>query len=137
MVSYSDILALSRTIYGEARGEGEDGKQAVAHVILNRWKSGKWFAGETIKETCHKPWQFSCWNTNDPNWPKLAVIDMEDETLQECAYFALGAIHGYLPDNTDGSTHYYAYNTIAKPKWAETGEMVGRIGGHEFYRNVP
>lgn len=134
--TYNDILVLARTIWGEARGEGEDGKTAVAHVILNRWKSGKWFGEGSIAETAQKPWQFSCWNTNDPNWPKIATMDLDDGGLQECAYFALGAIKGYLPDNTDGSTHYYAYNTIAKPNWATEDTFVCRIGGHEFHKGV-
>ena len=43
-----DIDILARTIYGEARGEKTAGKKAVACVIMNRYKSKKWFAGKTI-----------------------------------------------------------------------------------------
>ena len=38
-----DILA--RTLYGEARGEGIDGIEAVACVIMNRYKARKWYTG--------------------------------------------------------------------------------------------
>ena len=48
MYRSKDVDILARTIYGEARGESEIGKRAVASVILNRYKSGKWFAGDTI-----------------------------------------------------------------------------------------
>ena len=37
----ADIMA--RTIYGEARGEGQRGMQAVANVIMNRVKAGSWY----------------------------------------------------------------------------------------------
>ena len=132
----SDILALSQTIWGEARGEGDDGMTAVAHVVLNRWRSGKWFAGETIEATAKKPWQFSCWNTNDPNWPKIGTMSLDNSELQKCAYFALGAALGYLPDNTDGSTHYYAYDVVAPPNWASEATFVCRINRHEFHKGV-
>lgn len=46
--SDEDIDTLARTVWGEARGESLLGKEAVACVILNRHKSGKWFAAETV-----------------------------------------------------------------------------------------
>ena len=67
-----DILA--RTLWGEARGEGFDGQIAVAWTIRNRVFDGKaksWW-GEGYAEVCLKPWQFSCWNQNDPNYVYLS-----------------------------------------------------------------
>lgn len=61
-----DIDILARTIYGEARGEPWEGKIAVAWVVRNRAERGGWW-GDTIREVCLKPWQFSCWNETDPN----------------------------------------------------------------------
>ena len=58
-MAMSDLDILARTIYGEARGEKTVGKKAIACVVLNRYKSGKWFAGKTIAETCQKIYQFS------------------------------------------------------------------------------
>ena len=60
-----DVDILARTIYGEARGETDEGKRAVGLCILNRYKSKKWFSANTIAEVCQKPLQFSCWNKND------------------------------------------------------------------------
>ena len=68
-----DIDILARTIYGEARGEIEEGKRAVGLCILNRYKSKKWFSANTIAEVCQKPLQFSCWNKNDPNCKKITT----------------------------------------------------------------
>ena len=50
-----DIDILARTIYGEARGEIDEGKRAVGLCILNRYKSKKWFSANTIAEVCQKP----------------------------------------------------------------------------------
>jgi Cell Wall Hydrolase len=47
---------LIRTIAFEAAHEPALGKAAVAHVILNRKKSGGW--GRTVKEIVTQPWQF-------------------------------------------------------------------------------
>ena len=33
-----ELFTLAKTMYGEARGESNLGKQAVCHVILNRVK---------------------------------------------------------------------------------------------------
>jgi spore germination cell wall hydrolase CwlJ-like protein len=37
------------------------GKAAIAHVVLNRQKSGRW--GRNIKEIVTQPWQFEPWMT--------------------------------------------------------------------------
>ena len=51
-----DILA--RTIWAEARGDGWEGMQAVASVVLNRVKQNSWY-GKSIVAVCLFPWQFS------------------------------------------------------------------------------
>ena len=136
MADERDIITLAKTVYGEARGEGEDGRLAVAHVVLNRFKSGRWFGRDTIADTALMDWQFSCWNPNDPNRELLENIDLDDPDFQHCMYAALGAVLGYLPDNTSGATHYYAYDVIERPKWADPSKSVGRIAGHEFYKGI-
>ncbi|AZD06253.1 Cell wall hydrolase [Pseudomonas chlororaphis] len=67
-----DLLA--RTLWGEARGEGLAGQIAVAWTIRNRVNDGKaksWW-GEGYAGVCQAPYQFSCWNKNDPNYPFLS-----------------------------------------------------------------
>ena len=65
----SDTDILARTIFGEARGEGLEGMEAVACVIINRVKAKKWFTGyelingvkvPNVAQTCLKKAQFSC-----------------------------------------------------------------------------
>ena len=40
-----DIEIMAKPIYGEARGEGEAGMEAVACVIMNRYNARKGFTG--------------------------------------------------------------------------------------------
>ena len=61
-----------RTIWGEARGEGEPGMTAVAHVLLNRLKDGRW--GTALGSVCLAPYQFSCWNIGDPNRARMLAF---------------------------------------------------------------
>lgn len=63
-----DLLAW--TLWGEARSETLAGQIAVAWTIRSRVNDGKaksWW-GEGYAGVCQKPYQFSCWNKNDPNF---------------------------------------------------------------------
>lgn len=138
-----DLDILSRTIYGEARGESAEGKIAVGRTIINRWQSGKWFAGKTIAETCQKPWQFSCWNGNDPNRDKLLAVSPDKPSMVNCTRAALAAESGDGPDWLEGCTHYHTKEppqgvpvTAWPPKWAKGKTPAGQIGAHLFYRNL-
>ncbi len=55
-MSYSHETA-ARTLYGEARGEPEEGRRAVAHVFVNRYRDGRW--GGSLGEVCQWPAQFA------------------------------------------------------------------------------
>lgn len=127
-----DIDILGRTIYGEARGESEIGKKAVASVIINRFKSGRWFAGDTIAETCQKPMQFSCWNENDPN--RETILKAKNEQLEECLNIAKMAIDGVLGDIVCGSCHYHTKQV--SPAWAKDKVPIVSIGNHLFYKGI-
>ncbi len=128
----NDILTLAKTIWGEARGEGEIGQKAIACVVINRFCSKKWFAGKTIADTCTKKWQFSCWNENDPNREKMEKLTKED--LGNIYDIAFAAVCGHQPDIVFKSTHYHTENV--HPKWAENKIPVVKIGHHLFYNDV-
>lgn len=131
-MSFQDDVA-ARTIYGEARGEGPAGMSAVAHVLLNRVKDGRW--GSTLALVCMAPWQFSCWNTSDPNRAVLLALADDDAALRMCAAALDAAQRGEI-DRTQGATHYYAA-TIVAPSWAGVSTFTVKIGRHLFYKNVP
>lgn len=126
---------LAKTLYGEARGEGLSGIEAVANVIMNRVRhaqkyKGFWW-GKTVKEVCLKPFQFSCWNTNDPNCDLLKKDLSQDSVFDICRRVAVRAINGLLKDNTKGATHYHTLNV--NPSWASKLTPCAQIGQHLFY----
>ncbi|MBR1209307.1 cell wall hydrolase [Bradyrhizobium sp. JYMT SZCCT0180] len=130
-----DHLALARTIFGEARGESNAGREAVAHVVINRVNSHKF--RDTIEGVCLQPSQFSCFNVGDPNRPKILALDQDSEnpTFKDCLAVARRVIDGAVADNTGGATHYYA-RTIAAPSWTIGATLTAEIGVHRFFKNV-
>ncbi|MCY1361298.1 spore cortex-lytic enzyme [compost metagenome] len=139
-----DIDVLARTIWGEARGEGKAGQIAVGWTIRNRvemdlGKDGKpdWW-GEGYEGVCRAPWQFSCWNKNDPNYPYLSgarQIPHAQYTLAREA--AVAVIEGRQPDPTGSATHYYATTMPKAPAWAARAKRTAKIGRHVFFKDVP
>ena len=132
----ADVLA--RTIWGEARGEGKQGMEAVAGVVMNRvaharQQGGYWW-GNSIIEVCQKPYQFSAWNRRDPNYQKLLEVDEHDLDFATAKRIARRAMTGALEDNTRGATHYHAKS--ANPHWAKGRTPDAVIGNHMFYRLV-
>jgi N-acetylmuramoyl-L-alanine amidase len=131
-MSFSEQIAV-RTLYGEARGEPEEGQRAVAHVLLNRLKDGRW--GKSLAEVCLSRLQFSCWNASDTNRALMAALPDDDATLTKLAD-VLDAARKGDKDPTKGATHYFATSMIQPPKWAIGATFCGQIGRHKFYRDV-
>lgn len=129
-----DIEVLAKTLFGEARGEGVEGIEAVANVVMNRFKSKKWFSGKTIALTCKKPLQFSCWNEGDPNKLILEKDLSGDVIYQVCERIATRAAKGLLSDNTNGATHYHVNNI--SPSWSKGKVPCVVIGRHLFYKDI-
>jgi len=124
-----DLLA--RLGWGEARSEGPLGILAVMWVALNRSTKRK----RALKDVILQPWQFSCFNTNDPNREKLLDAQSIEPVpwgwAEGIAKLVLG---GHTMDPTGGASHYYSV-AIAPPRWArpETGwTELTVIGRHIF-----
>lgn len=126
-----DWEVFAKTIFGEARGEIRQGQIAVACCILNRFKSKKWYSAKTIAGVCQKPWQFSCWNKNDPNAQKIANLTFPTYSK----YFPIikEAMQG---DITNGATHYYAPALVKCPVWAKGKTPCAEIGSHLFFKGI-
>jgi spore germination cell wall hydrolase CwlJ-like protein len=123
---------LIRTIAFEASGETEVGKVAVAHVILNRKKSGRW--GDNIKAVVTHPGQFEPWMTRRR---EMEGLSRNDPRYRRAAIIADAVLSGETPDPTAGATHFLNPTIVRQrrggslPSWA-SGE--GRpIGRHTFY----
>ncbi len=133
------IDTLARTLYGEARGEKVRGIEAVASVIINRvekaLKRGGYWWGNDVETVCLRPWQFSCWNANDPNRDKILLIDTSNKIFATCLRVARRAVFGTLKDATDGATHYHRTGLL--PAWARQHIPCAEIGHHVFYKDIP
>ena len=132
-ISEHDIAIAARTIFGEARSEDYQSQRAVAHVIINRWKSGRkrW---NTIVKVCTDYKQFSCWNAGDPNLWKLGIASMNDPVLRSCFRAFLHALDE--DDFTNGARHYHTKNMGWPRPWGEEKEPCYEGGSHLFYNNV-
>lgn len=128
----ANILAL--TMIGEARGEGDTGMIAVGNTVMNRVALKKWF-GLTPAEVCLKPYQYSCWNLNDPNRVYLNGLTVTDPVIQHISPLAQDLINGSIADLTGGATHYYARGT-PMPPWAEGIVPCITIGNHFFFKGI-
>jgi N-acetylmuramoyl-L-alanine amidase len=129
----SDPLdTMARTVWGEARGEGERGMEAVAWVIKNRASRPCWW-GNDIESVCRKAKQFSCWNIGNANYTKCAGVDDRDDAFRLAKKVCTRVLEGSAPYPTNGANHYYAKN-IRPPRWAREEMLCAEIGNHRFYR---
>lgn len=137
-LDFEMIDVLARTIWGEARGEKLHGQEAVAATIMNRVakaqaRGSHWWGNDVI-DVCKKPYQFSCWNKDDPNLEKLLVVDEEDRAFKMAFRIAKRAVKGTLKDRTSGASHYHHH--AMQPWWARGRVPTCQIGAHKFYRNI-
>ena len=124
-IDNSEVECLARNIYFEARNQPIKGQEAVAHVTLNRLKSGK--HGNSICEVVYQPYAFS-W-TLDRFKSKAQLKEIKAEALAN--EIAFKTILGETEDPTNGATHYHA--NYIKPYWSKRLEKKVRIQDHIFY----
>lgn len=137
-----DILAMARTLWGEARGESMNGQIAVAWSIRNRAENPGWWSrkrgdgipDDTVEAVCLAPAQYSCW------WDGQAakVRSRTKEQLSGLYDLAEKVLSDQIPDPTDGADHYHTiarpgYATRWPPQWAK-GRVGITIGRHIFYK---
>lgn len=145
MVTYSDfdMETMALTVWAEARGETPKGQIAVAWVIKNRYEHPRWWSrnrndgipDDTIAAVCRDPWQFSCWNPNDPNRVKLA----DERTLFRDDFKAIRelcvrVLENEIPDPTNTADHYCVTKIVNHVRWAKGRKPCAVIGNHSFFR---
>jgi N-acetylmuramoyl-L-alanine amidase len=118
LAALDDTQLLALCIWGEARGESVTGQLAVAHVVLNRAASPRWW-GHDVRSVILKKWQFSYFNSRSPG-PGLVQLAI--------AELAMGKL---TLDPTLGATHYHAVGVT--PDWTRLLRHVVDIGRHRFY----
>jgi N-acetylmuramoyl-L-alanine amidase len=148
-VSEADRDTLARTIYGEARGEPQEGQIAVAWVIVNRAVAAQagqrrdrpghhgQFGDGSVRGAALAPSQFSCWNpdgADESQRAKLQRLPATDPVLQRCRHVADAVLDGQpgFQDPTAGCRFYFNPDVV-DPPWAKDANYVCSIGHHDFY----
>lgn len=143
-----DVDTAARTVWAEARGEGPLGMRAVAWVMKHRLARPCWWSRErgdgipddTLEAVARDPWQFSCWNANDPNLPKLLAVDVDDKEFRLALQMVLQAIDEPAQlDPTHGATHYRKWQDPWPRSWGDPARWKehATIYHHRFYTERP
>jgi hypothetical protein len=105
---------LIRTIIGEAAAEPFVGQQAVANVVLNRLRSGRY--GSTLEDVILAPKQFEPWAKRKD---ELLAIPQTADTYRTADMAVEAALQD---DPTGGALNFYAPDVMedrgGEPSWA-------------------
>jgi spore germination cell wall hydrolase CwlJ-like protein len=135
-VDVVDAHWMALTMWGEARGSGEEGMRAVGHVIANRRQAGGRH-GAFVTDTVSEAYQFSCWNAGDPNLEAIRNVDALPAASRdyrmwlEARRIAEEILAGRSDDPTGGALFYHT-NAVA-PRWSQGVPPVRLIGSHLFF----
>ena len=123
-----DIAAIAKTIYNEARGEGEEGIQAVAATIQNRHDLNRLYMGnKDYTKICSIAYEG--YQKPDPN-PKTSG---DVKVYDYCKELAKDVLNNKVVDNTQGSTHFDK-NPNSFKKYGDKIIHIKEIGHHHFFR---
>lgn len=124
---------LAEALYFEARGETVKGQFAVAEVIMNRVKSGRFpdSVCGVINQGTGKKYQCQFTYTCDGIPERIH----EPRAWERVGKVARAILDGVAPMNlTDGATHYHT--TAVRPRWSRTYTKTAQFGTHLFYRHT-
>jgi hypothetical protein len=122
----NDVECLTRNIYYEARGEDHRGQMAVAHVTINRLKTGYW--GDSICKVVYAKKQFS--------WTLAKKLPRPDSKVwADSEEVARKVLAGHRIRGLTRSLYYHA-TYIKDPRWADSRHEAGQIGNHIFYNRA-
>ena len=125
-----DLECLTQAAYYEARGEGRDGMQAVAQVVLNRVRHpafpksvcGVVFQGAAARGGCQ--FSFTCDGSLRARVNPIAWNRARD--------VASKALSGSVFSTVGNATHFHT--TGVAPAWRNSLIQVSQVGHHLFYR---
>lgn len=113
------VECLAKNMYFEARGEGQRGLLAVAHVTINRVQAEGY--PSRVCDVVYQKNQFS--------WTSMKLKIKDYTRYEEIKQLAYAVLNGETEDPTKGATHFHSKhirtNWKLKPK--------ARIGNHIFY----
>ena len=128
-VDNAQLFCMAQNIYFESRAEGEQGKQAVAHVVAPQDR-----VYIPRRNQCQFSWY--CDGLKDIIWVQLrdgTAIEANRTAWRDSVRIAWQVMQGELKDNTGGATYYYAHNLVY-PQWADVKQQTQVIGAHTFLK---
>ncbi len=125
-----DVFA--RTLWGEARNQGQRGMEAVANVICRRAENPRWW-GKDIRSVCLAHAQFSCWLQNNNNRHEMEAVNETDAEFAMALDIAERGIAKALTDHTNLADHYADLDSV-HPIWADARRQTATVGRHTFFR---
>ena len=117
-----DADCLAKAVYFEAKGEPLDGQLAVAEVIMNRAKSGRF--ARTLCGVVMQPSQFSF--VRGGGFPAVANQAM----WRQAVGVAQVAMGGLWESSVQDALYFHAARV--SPAWGK--QRVAAVGNHVFYR---
>lgn len=133
----TDLELLARIIECEAGGEGEQGMQAVACVVMNRVDItyGEYGRLEpTVRAVIYQPGQFDCVReTIRGSYNPQNIYNMAPTSLHyEIAEWAM--VGNRLTGLGEALWYFNPFSTTCRPNFpSRVGQFVARIGDHCFY----
>lgn len=120
-----DLHCLAMNVFNEAGVEGKIGQVAVAHVTLNRVKTGRW--GKNICAVVYAKAQFSWTLEKAKRWktPKGQLWEQSKQVAKE-------VLDGARISTLNGSLYYHT-DYIETPSWVDETNKITQIGQHIFY----
>lgn len=124
------LRCLALAVYFEAGSEPQAGKEAVAHVVLNRAQHAGFpggVCGVVQQGGEQRPCQFGWYCDGRSDEPTSTRMW---QSAQEVAREALAG----RSDDPTGGALYFAPVRTTRAAWTQRLTQVARIGGHVFYR---
>ena len=119
------LFIIALTLWGEARGEGEEGMKMVASVIWNRAEN----RDMSLDDVCMQPRQFSSWNNGAIS---LNEDQLKSKEWRMCMMIAADMVEmKFVPITT--ADHFYNPE-ITSPIWADKMKFVYKYGNHVFLK---
>ena len=115
----NEILCLSQIMFGEARGEPDLGKVAVAYTAINRKADPNY--PKNICQVMRQPSQYQFIDYGIPSQTQVAYLMPLAEAI----------LKGKVDDPTRGAKWFHTRNI--KPIWAKQKDIKIALGNHIFY----
>jgi len=118
-----DMKCLAGAVYFESKGESLEGQLAVARVIINRMKSGRF--ADSLCGVVYQPGQFSFVRGRG-----MPAISMASESWREAVAIAQIAMEDSWNSQAEGALFFHARRV--SPGWGK--RQLASIDNHIFYR---